>query len=232
MRNSKEKEISKSVDEIQKMMDVVNLVPFNAEIPTDIQELETKFPKLAEYLSSADSIFLSAERRFLTIKLIKFEELRKLLVVMVEISEKYRTYLSALAAMNEQPKTNQLQHLIDILREFQLNSQVLPNYFDEELGSRFFEIVTKFLSVTIDESHHLQIKPNGLLRGIEKGDLRRFKQCVICKKFIWATRLNRKYCSLRCTNISTQRAFQANSDKREKYNEKRRDNYNYKKGKK
>lgn len=208
-------ENTKPIGEIQKMIDVVNLVPFNAELPIDFQELEIKFPELAKYLSSPDLTFLTGIP-VKTYRIIRFEELRKLLAVIVEISETYHIYLNALASLNEQPKTNPLRDLMESLPDFPLN------YLDKELGARFFEIAAKFLSITTNKSHQLQLELNGLLQDIEKSDLRRFKQCVVCKKFIWASRLNKKYCSTNCANIATQRVFQSDPQKRDAYNEKRR----------
>ena len=97
------------------------------------------------------------------------------------------------------------------------------------LGRIFFESAIKYMELTTDEEHQIQIKLFGLLQLIQGCDLRRFKQCATCQKIIWANRLDRKFCSRKCSNLGWQKIYQSDEKKRREYNSRRQKTYNSKK---
>ena len=103
---------------------------------------------------------------------------------------------------------------------------IAPN--QKHLGELFFESAIDYMEMTVDDNHQIRIEPGGLIRLLQGCDLRRFKQCTVCRKIIWADRLDVKYCSKDCSNRASQRVYQSDEKKRAAYNENRRETYNLK----
>lgn len=88
------------------------------------------------------------------------------------------------------------------------------------------------IKLSVNENGFIEIKTNEFLDFIKENNIeaRRVRSCVICNKCFWAFRKDKWTCSKECGNIFRQRNWQ--SENKEDYNLKRRQNYAYKKLKK
>lgn len=236
MRNTKKQTQNKPLDELLKIMEAINLIPYDAKMEFENQDIKREFPPLMEYLESPQSAYLLAFP-FWQFRLVKLLKIRDFMKVLVEISEQYQLYLEG--------KPN-LEDLIKIHFKEAGNNYTLPQFevvftsknsleervsiFDNSgLGKRLFETGINFLSLKVDESHEMKIEWSGLMKTIQGCDIRRFRKCIVCQKFFWAYRLNTKFCSKSCSNVYHQRIYLTDEDKRKAYNEKRRKTYESKK---
>lgn len=207
MQETKESSDSKPSDELLFILKVVNFIPYAIELEgnrSELIKLTSEYDELKKYIRSFSKDLysknaLSGFRVFVI--------LREFMKVIVDISEEYRNYLE------QTEKNNKLT-----ARKFSVSPHDSPN----ELGLRLVTFTMWFLRLTTDESHHIKIEWDSLAETIQNQDLRRFKKCVVCNKFIWATRLNKKYCSNKCSNLYHQRLFQSDEKKHQEFKEKRR----------
>jgi predicted nucleic acid-binding Zn ribbon protein len=69
----------------------------------------------------------------------------------------------------------------------------------------FFQSIGLFYNFHIDENNIFQIQDNGFLDALVGVDVTRIRQCVICRKFFWANRIDKKSCREKCANTLNQR---------------------------
>lgn len=179
----------------------------------------------------------------------KFVETRNALKIIVQVANHYNHHLAyktdfkeifkdaILAEAKRRAPDSVISYLalpslseIDLPIGFRLDAEVFSLWSDidpdKALGKRFFETLVKFMVLTADEQHRIKIEWNGLMSLIQDCDLRRFRQCVECKKIFWAFRLDAKCCSAKCANKMRQKLFQNKNNDKTKIQ--RRKNYYYK----
>lgn len=83
-------------------------------------------------------------------------------------------------------------------------------------------------ALSVNEKGKIEISIDYVIEAVLGFDLARFKRCENCQKIIWAFRLNRKYCDVRCSNAFHQKRLRSSPTKNEKINERRRANRKYK----
>jgi predicted nucleic acid-binding Zn ribbon protein len=217
-----------------KFIEIANLIPFDKELTTfDEEEIKKDFPLLAKYLSSFTPTMY--EPIPYVSKLLDFIRTRDFMKVLVEISERYEIHLNSQSQIEitEGFTDKDVKEWMKFTK-FRITSKPKYNLMKvstlgtEELGERLFDVSIQFIELTTDDEHQIRIKTNGLLKEIEGCDLRRFKKCVVCQKFIYAYRLNTKFCSKRCSNYYFQKEYLSDEKKREAWNERRKENREHK----
>lgn len=191
----------------------------------------------------------AAKIRAICYDLEEYARRRNLLKIMVEVGDAYNRHIEANAHREQghEELKRIVGDLIDELggkmpedfpavepRKFRLTAA--PQFFifsntelpERQLGVRFFQSINKFQEAIFNEKDYsTEIVVTGFAGLVLKCDRRRFKQCVECRKIFWAKRLDSKCCSKPCSNIASQKAFQAKN--REEINRKRRETYQSKK---
>lgn len=84
-------------------------------------------------------------------------------------------------------------------------------------------------SIEVNKNGYIELKTTEFFDFISshKIEARRIRSCVICGDVFWAKRIENFACSKKCGNIWRQKKWQ--SQNKDKYNERRRSNYVYKK---
>lgn len=107
--------------------------------------------------------------------------------------------------------------------------EVLSPARNRDLGRELLAFAISYVSLEIDDEHLTRISFSKFINAIEEIDLRRLKKCVICSKVFWAYKLNKKYCSKKCSNKYHEKPYPKDQQTKDKINERRRSNYAQKK---
>jgi len=203
---------------LKTMFEVANLVPTTLEVhDLTMRSVLDDFPNVRRYVErfSKEIESESAKKGYMT-----FLMVREFMSVIVEYAEAYRNFLNKEEEMETVKDTS-----VTNLSRPEFSMAVVELNEDKEMSKRFFQAAYPFIRALPNEAHCVELRWDTVAKGIEGADLRRFRKCNICSIYFWAFRLDSESCSRKCSNVSSQRRYQLDEDKRDLYNQRRRETY-------